>query len=264
MLARLIFLGIAGFWVTMNVLLWRSEYGSQTDDFPVPRELVWRKILTAPEASSLSVYQNSVRMGYCELSTGVGQQMATLDEDRPPPEGFIAKAGYQLHLTGNIAFGDFTNRIKFDGRLLFNAARQWREFGFRISSRTTVVEVRSLATNQTAQIKVISEGLTMERNLTFEQLQNPDTVVRAFAGNFADVLLGALDLPLLNTASAQNLQWSARRTRIRIGTEPVPVYRLQASLLGRDATIDVSTLGEVLRVDLPGEISAHIEELNRP
>lgn len=264
MLSRLTFLAIAGFWVTMNVLLWRSEYGSQNDEFPVPLELVWRKILTAPEASSLSVYQNSQRMGYCELATGVGQQMATLDEDRPPPEGFIAKAGYQLHLSGNIAFGDFTNRVKFDARLLFNSARQWQEFGCRITSRAVVVEVHSLATNQSVRIKVMSEGTTIERTLGFDQLQHPEAVVQAFAGNFADLLLGALDVPGLVPATAQNLTWSAIRTRIRIGTEFVPVYRLQTSLLGRMISVDVSTLGEVLRVDIPGEITAHIDELNRP
>ena len=264
MVSRLTFLAIAGFWVTMNVLLWRSEYGSQSDDFPVPWELVWRKILTAPEASSLSVYQNTVRMGYCELSTGVGQQMATLDEDRPPPEGFLAKAGYQIHLSGNVAFGDFTNRVKFDGRLIFNSARLWREFTCRVTSRTAIVEVHSLATNQSVHIKVVSDGVATERNLTFDELQNPDAVVRAFAGNFADLLLGALDLPILNTASAQSLQWSARRTRIRIGSEPVPVYRLETSLLGRDVTVDVSTMGEILCVNFPGELTARIEELNRP
>ena len=68
----------------------------------------------------------------------------------------------------------------------------------------------------------------------------------------------------MNTASAQSLQWSARRTRIRIGSEPVPVYRLETSLLGRDVTVDVSTMGELLCVNFPGELTARIEELNRP
>ena len=48
MLARPTFLAIATFWLTMNVLLWRAEYGSHNGETPVPLELVWRKILTAP------------------------------------------------------------------------------------------------------------------------------------------------------------------------------------------------------------------------
>ena len=89
MTARLTFLAIAAFWVTMNVLLWRAEFGARTNDTPVPFELVWKKILTAPDESSLSVYQGRTRMGYCEFSTGVGQQMAGLDEDKVPPLSLI-------------------------------------------------------------------------------------------------------------------------------------------------------------------------------
>ncbi len=127
MTARLAFLGIVAFWLTMNALLWRTEYGTRGGDTPVPAQLVWRKILTAPDVSSLSVYQNSDRMGYCELSTGVGQQMATFDDDKPPPAGFVAHAGYLIHLVGNVAVGDFTNRLKFDGRLQFATLRRWQE-----------------------------------------------------------------------------------------------------------------------------------------
>ena len=53
--------------------------------------------------------------GFCEFSTSVEQEMAKLDEDRPPPEGLVARAGYQIRLDGNISLGDFTNRVRFDG-----------------------------------------------------------------------------------------------------------------------------------------------------
>src|ERR1700728_11060 len=103
--ARLIFIGITVFWLTMNALLWRTEFGARGGDIPVPLQLVWRKILTAPDSSSLSVYQNKERTGYCEFTTSVGQQMAALDEDKPPPESFITHTGYQIHVAGNVAFG---------------------------------------------------------------------------------------------------------------------------------------------------------------
>ena len=261
--ARLTLLAITVFWVTMNVLLWRSEYGSHSDDFPVPLVLVWNRILSAPEVSSLSVFQNHERMGYCELATGVGQQMATLDEDRPPPEGFVAQAGSRLHLTGNIGVGDFTNRFKFDIRLQFDTKRQWQELAARITSRQAVMEVHSLATNQAVEIRVSSEGDVVERRLTFAELQNPGALLRAYAGPAADLLPGGFDLPGLGVAAGQSLQWEARRTRMRIGSQLVPVYRLQTGLLGRNVTVDVSTLGEILRVDLAGEIEAQIDELER-
>ena len=52
MIPRLTFLGLAGFWLAMNFFLWRAEYGSRGGDTPVPAELVWQKILSAPDASS--------------------------------------------------------------------------------------------------------------------------------------------------------------------------------------------------------------------
>lgn len=262
MIARLSFLAIAAFWVTMNVLLWRAEFGSHGGDTPVPVELVWGKIITAPEASSLSVYQNGERMGYCEISTSVGQQMATLEENKLPPEGFAARAGNQLHLAGNLSFGDFTNRFKFDGRLRFSAARQWEELTLKINSRLVAVEVRSLATNRTVHLKINSAGAALfDRNLTFAELENPDALLRLFAGGFADTLLGLVDLPEFSPgAAAQKISWDARLTRVKIGTQAVPVFQVETRVLDRRVVIDVSTLGEIMRVELPGNIVAHIDE----
>ena len=149
MISRGAFFLVAAFWVAMNVLLWRAEYGSRNGGTPVPLDLVCRKILTAPDASSLSVYQDGQRMGFCEFSTSVEQEMAKLDEDQPPPEGLAASAGYQIRLNGNVAFGDFTNRVKFDGRIKFSPRREWRELNLKFSTHYATVEIRSLATNQT-------------------------------------------------------------------------------------------------------------------
>jgi hypothetical protein len=266
MSARLTFLGIVAFWLTMNILLWRMEFGVRGGETPVPLQLVWRKILTAPDASSLSVYQKGDRMGYCEFSTGVGQQMATYDEDKPPPEGFVARAGYQLHMAGNISLGDFTNRLKFDGRILFDRARQWEELNLKVTLRTTVVEIHSLASNQTAHVKFSNDGLpVMERDIILTDVQNPGDIVRAVAGNLAGDFLGAFELAeIVPDPAGQKIEWDARRTRVKIGAESVPVYRLETSMLGHAITVDVSTLGEILRVDLPDGITASIDEWNKP
>jgi hypothetical protein len=264
--ARLTFLAIVAFWLTMNVLLWRAEFGGHGDDTPVPLQLVWRKILTAPDASSMSVYQNGQRTGYCEFSTAVGQQMAAFDEDKPPPEGFAAHAGYQIHLAGNIALGEFTNRLKFDGRATFISAHQWSELNLKISSRQAVIEIFSQATNQTVHVRFINAGTPLlERDLTFADLNNPNALIRTFAGNFADGWFSAIDAPdLLPDTAPPKIEWTARRTRIKIGTEAVPVYRLETSILGHSVVVDVSTLGEILHVELPGNVIARIDEWSKP
>jgi hypothetical protein len=267
MRSRVAFVVIAGFWVTMNVLLWRQEYGSHGSDEPVPAALVWRKILTAPDASSLSIYQDGERSGFCEFSTSVETEMAKLDEDRPPPEGVATRAGYQIRLNGNTSLGDFTNRLRFDGRLSFSATRQWRELYLKLSSHTAAVEIHSVATNQTVQLKITNEGVVIERELTFAELADPNAVVRALAGNFGGGFLGLLDLSALppeSPALSQPIVWDAHRDRLKIGNEPVSVYRLETRMLDYPIVIYASTLGEILRVELPAGFIATLDIWNKP
>jgi hypothetical protein len=250
--------------VAMNVLLWRSEYGSHAGEMPVPARIVWHKILTAPDASSLSVYQHGERMGYCEFATSVGQEMATFEGNAPPPDGLVKRAGYQIHLAGNVALGDFTNRLKFDSRIQFRTVYEWKEFNLKISSHSVFVELQSVATNQTVHIKISSDGAVIERNVPFDELRKPNLLLGTLAGDFAGNLIEALDLPEFSSlTTSQNLEWQACRTRVRIGSDYVPIYRLETQLLGRDVVMDIGTLGEILRVQLPGDINAHIDEWSR-
>jgi hypothetical protein len=39
---------------------------------------------------------------------------------------------------------------------------------------------------------------------------------------------------------------------------------METDLLGRGVLVDISTLGEILRVELPGGISARIDEWGKP
>lgn len=262
MLARITFAGIVIFWMVMNVLLWRSEYGANNGSMIVPADLVWRKILTAPDASSLSVYQNGERTGFCEFSTSVEQEMAQLDEDKPPPEGLVARAGYQVRLSGNVGLGGFTNRIKFDGRVSFGPHRNLRELSLKVMLRLGVVEIHASATNQNMHVKFTSEGTSVERDIAFADLQNPARLIRVMAGDFGGEWLGAFDLPVLPQTSAivQNVRWTATRDRLTLGHEPVPAYRLETSVLDHRVIIYATTLGEILRVELPGGLLATLDD----
>jgi hypothetical protein len=263
MTSRVTSIAIAVFWVTMNFLLWRAEYGSHGGESEVPAALVWRKILTAPDASSLSIYQDGERSGFCEFSTSIETEMAKLDEDKPPPEGVVTRAGYQIRLNGNTSLGDFTNRLRFDGRLSFSAGRQWRELNLKLSSHTATVEIHSLATNQTVELKVTGEGGVIDREISFAELSDPNALLREIAGNFGGSLLAALDLPDLSQESAalaQPIRWEARRDRLKIGSEPVSVYRLETHVLDYKIVIYASTLGEILRVELPDGLLATLDE----
>jgi hypothetical protein len=267
MIPRGAFLLVAAFWVAMNVLLWRAEYGSRSRGTPVPLDLVCRKILTAPDASSLSVYQDGEKIGFCEFSTSIEQEMSQLDADKPPPEGLIARAGYQIRLNGNVAFGDFTNRVKFDGRVVFSPHREWRELRLKLSMHFATIEIHSLATNRTVSVQILSANGPVSRVFKFADLQNPNTLLQLLDENFAGGFWGDLDLPALPMTSASlagEIQWEARRDRLMIGRESVSAYRLETRVLDHPIIIHVSTLGEVLHVELPGGITAMLDEWSRP
>jgi hypothetical protein len=264
MIPRVTFLSIAAFWVAMNMLLWRSEYGSRGSGIPVPVDLVWRKVLTAPDTSSLTVYQDGQKTGFCQFSTSFEQAMAALDEDKPPPEGIVARAGYQIRFDGNVSVGEYTNRFTFNGRIQFSSSRAWRELNLKLSSHGAAVEIHSVAADQTVHLKINSDGAVIEREFTFADLQNPNTLLHAFAGDFGGGLLSDLDLPAVPqtpAALASSLRWGARHDRLMVGREPVSAYRLETRVLDHPIVIYVSTLGEILRVELPGGMTAVLDQL---
>jgi len=263
MIPRVTFFLIAAFWIGMNVWLWRMEYGSHGGEIPVPVNLVWRKILTAPDISSLTIYQNGQKAGFCQFSTSVERAMEALDEDKLPPEGLALKNGYQIHFNGNVSFGDFTNRVRFDGRLQFSSVRTWRELNLKVSTRYAAAEIHSAAADQTVHLKITSDGANFERVLSFADLQNPNVLLRALGGGLAD----ELDLPVILSspvAVADSVKWEAHRDRLIIGHEPVTAYRLETRVLDHPIVIYTSSLGEIMRVELPGGMTAVLDEWNRP
>src|SRR5689334_14386509 len=92
MLSRIAFLLITVFWLVMMVLLWRSEYiGNRGLGASVPLEVVWQKILTAPDNSSLEISHHGQKIGYCRWATIVGDDLSelTAKADEAPPEGMV-------------------------------------------------------------------------------------------------------------------------------------------------------------------------------
>jgi hypothetical protein len=266
MSSRVLFLSLTAFWLIMNVWLWRAEYGASAGGEPVPVDLVWRKIMTAPDASSLSIFQHGQRSGFCEISTSVEQEMARLDDNKLPSEGVGTRAGYQIHLNGNTSLGDFTNRLRFDGWLSFAPDRAWRELNLKVSSHEMSVNLQTVATNQTVILEITDGNATVRRVFTFADLQNPDALLRSFTGNPGGGLFAALDLPTLprnSAALAGQIHWTARRDHLQIGREPVSVYRLETHLLGNSVVIYTSTLGEILRIEIPGGFTAMLDEWSR-
>jgi hypothetical protein len=257
MLNRAILVSLTVFWLAMNVLLWRAEYGGRgAASGPVPVSFVWRKILTAPDSSSLKVFYHGENVGFCHWTTSVGEDLSRLKEEDLPPEGMVARvSGYRIQVEGNVAMKDFRNRARFDCQFKMTTNQVWQEFSFRLNMRPSVWEVHCLASEQKLRLKVADDDGSFERVFRFSELQNPELLVQEVAGPSASEVLGGLGLMGLwpkGGLTASALKWEARNDVVNIGPAPVRAYRLQVRLVDRfQAVFYVSRVGEILRVELP-------------
>lgn len=266
-MAARIALGLTAlFWVMMNVLLWRAEYGSRDAGADaVPVRLVWRKVLTAPDPSSLSIWQGERRLGFGHWVTSVGEEFAELDE--APPEGMLGKVrNHQLKFDGNLTWPGEELRLRFECAVKLSTNQSWQEFTLRVSSRPLIWEVRALAAEQKVHFHTEDGDRKFDRVFRFAELQNPQALVAEFAGPAGSGLLAALGMPVATVASgsfAPDLRWEASSVFMSIGNEPIRVFRLQTRLLDRfNVRIFVSRAGEILRVELPNGIVLKHDQIN--
>ena len=261
MFARITFLASAVFWVTMNYLLWRSEYGGPNHQGGrVPTEMVWRKIITSPDNSSLDILHHGKKAGYARWAVnerrdpaGAGSLVGGLSVTGPadPPKG------YRLDLEGNVAPDRDSGRIYFDLSIELATNRVWEQMAIRISIGRSSLAINSRAAEQSVHLVTGEDGEKQERVLTFAELKNPQALAEAFAVPLPEGFVGISEMStnaLENILPAQGLEWEARSDWINIGHTAARAYRLQAQPLERwRIVIMVSPVGEILRVELPDE-----------
>src|SRR5687768_11185623 len=138
MWSRVVVVLITLFFLLMNGLLWYREIAGRDDGgSPVPASVVWEKILTAPDFSSLEILHHGQKVGHCRWlpTIGEGQPTGGVFGDEPPPEGMVRRPlHYLLDLNGAILLDEPQPlRFSFDLKLSTNYA--WQEFALRLSLR---------------------------------------------------------------------------------------------------------------------------------
>jgi hypothetical protein len=255
MFNRLYFPLIVLFWIVMNVLLWRAEFGGGNEAASaVSTDVVWQKILTAPDDSTLEISWNGKRVGYCRWVANVGEELATgkIASEDYVPEGMIRQLGrYTIDLEGNVLLGEPASRMRFNLHLQFATNHVWRQLALRVASRPSAWEIRTTAAEETLSLKYEGQNDQWSRTFTYDELRHPRQLLEEFAGPLPLALLGpAAGLEQKNLTLG--LQWAARNDWLKIGHAQVRVYRLQARLLDRyQIVVVVSRVGEILRVELP-------------
>lgn len=261
MFSRITLLLITLFWVTMNYLLWRSEFGDRNHaGSSVPVEVVWRKILTAPDKSGLGILHHNRTIGHGQWSANIGQDLGAgrIIDDDLPPEGMVAgPAGYHVDFRSIASMNDVPGGLHFDFDLKLATNYVWQEFSLTLRLHSSTWEIHSLASEEAIHLKLRDENEKSERVFKFADLQNPQALARQLELPVPIEFFGAASL----SANTQNptpvspgLIWEARNDWITIGHTAVRAYRLQSTLFDRfRIVVIVSQVGEILRVELPDE-----------
>ena len=267
MIHRAVLILLTGFWLAMNVLLWRSEYGQRKQGgAAMPAEAVWQKMLMAPDTSSLTIYHHRKKVGFCHWITSVAQDLNTTKEADLPAEGMVGRVSeYRVQLEGNVSIdNDSANRLRFDGNLKLGRKMNWKEFGLRVNLRPTTWEIHSAAAEQSVHFRAEEGDASFDQVFHFSDLADPAKLARQLGDPASLGWLSAIGLPGLPVAGmasggapmpSLDLKWHASHDSVRIGHSSVRAYRLETRLLDRyDIVIFVSRVGEILRVELPDEI----------
>jgi len=261
MIPRLLTLVITVFFITMNVLLWRSEFGSGSNlGSSVPVETVWHKMLLSPDKSVLEIRHHGKKIGYGTWTPSVGEDLAapkTLPEDILP-EGMIREpSGYTIDFSGNFSIDNLT-RIRFSFDLRLGTNQQWQEMSLHLMVRPSSWEVQASAAAETVRFTTDDDSGHSEQVYKFSDLQKPDKLLQHSGWPLGPSILGTLGLsrtPAQLSPSALGLKWEARNDWLKIATARMRVYRLHAQLLDRfQIVLIISPEGEILRVELPDEI----------
>lgn len=258
----LVIVPITLFWVFMMMLLWRAEFGNgKPPGATVPPQLVWDKILTAPDSSTLEIRHGTNRIGYCRWRADIGQEVATGAKMLDTPdvvEGMVPNlTSYTLDIDGNVSIPDVPQRARFVLNLTLDTNRVWKHFVARVTVRPDIYEISADSTQKLARIYVDAGADKFTREIPFSELQDPRKLLLEFGGPALPLMLGIVGPPKTDGTNALSLpiKWEAHNDALLLGRNNIRAYRLKATLLDRyRATFYVSPVGEILRVELPDKI----------
>lgn len=250
LLLALLFFGV------MNVLLWRAEYGGARHaggEVPVAR--VVGLILNAPDDSPLAIFRRGERLGSVRWLPQVLEEPAAAGEFEP--EGIVrGKQGYKLNLDGNLFGDEAALRLRFNGHVTLHPDRSWQELHLRAGFRPLYFEVQADAASRRVKLTREDAGEREEFDYSLEQLPQPQRLLADLGGvGWLALLGGGLRLPEAKSL-ATSIKAGAGLDWLRVGEARLRVYRLELHGPDRhEAVIHVSRAGEILKVQLPGQVS---------
>ncbi len=262
-MSRLWLLVVILFWVVMNGLLWRAEYGSSaTLGSKLPVAVVWKKILDTPDASGLEIRQNGEKIGYFRWSVlqetpEDAESVLTENPGQEELDGMIERIlGYSIQVDGSfspnadpqqyVRYG-FSIRLAPDGTT-------WTNANFRVGMKRTWLELGAEPGAEEVTLKHTQGSVQSDFRLAWADLRNPGRLLQSLGVPLPwESLLPLTGLPAMPTENMElGLSWEAGSEFVTVAHTRVRVYYLRTRLLeDMGIRLMISRAGEILRAELP-------------
>lgn len=242
----------------MNILLWRVEFGGRTHGTSVPVEMVWEKVLNAPDVSQLGIAHHGRQVGHAQWAANIGPDLSAkkVTGDDGQPEGMVeGPSVYKIDFRGSIALNDVPGRLNFDFDIKASTNQDWQQFNLLLRLHSSTWEIHSSAAERIVRLNLQDEGEKSEYVFKFDDLQDTQKLARVLDLPVPLEIFGAMGWsPKAQSpaALASGLKWVGREDLFTIGHTPVRAYRLEAKLFDRyGIAVIVSQVGQIMRVELP-------------
>lgn len=253
MSARLWFIAVTTFWLVMNFLLWRAEYGAgRGGASQVSLDAVVERLLQAPDKSVLKLYHHNREIGVLHWTPSIIETpVASGATNAAVLEGMVTASGYNLELDLSLNGERPTDRWRIVGNLILGTNQAWQHLNVRVHQRPAMWELTAHAGEDEIALNYENGAERWTKRFSGRELANPASLLGPYRmllpGQFASTLK-QFDP---ETVSA-GLQWEARHDQVRLGRSRVRVFRVSAKLFSNyEIVAQLSRAGEVLKVTLP-------------
>jgi hypothetical protein len=259
-MGRLTFLGVTLFWVVMNLLLWRREFGGgSSGGTPVSVDVVVEKLLTSPDPSTLELKYQGKTAGFLHWYPDPGEETQEVYSEGYIPQGMVGgERSLEVRLEGNLTPPSGGAGLRLDVVLRLGVGRDWETVSIQGGNRQLQLKIgadRALG-ELTWYVK------TPEMTLEDRVLLSEDRDTREFLGMLGVGAEPFLSLLPLDSVGGNGAEWSAELGWIPFGNSRIRVYRLRGRWQGGyEVALLVNRAGEVLRVELPGGVRLFNEGL---
>jgi hypothetical protein len=253
MATRVFFVVVAAFWVVMNVLLWRAEFGKGRETLSaVPVETVLDRLLNAPDASVLQVRHHGEPIGLLRwIPTVTEVRPDATDPAALAPEGMVTATGYNLDVDLNLHGEVPAERWRVLVHLELNTNHVWQELSVRLFQRPASWEFTAKTGDPNVHVRYEEGHDSWEQTYAVRDLRR----LTELLGPYASLLPAPIASDLHGFDPSQltaGLKWEARNDWLKVGRNRIRVYRVEATLFDRYQVVgQLSRAGEVLKLRLP-------------